>query len=82
MTALPDYPNEVVTKALVRLVRVPGLDQPAGIAFAVDIDDRAIGPDLSLHQKRATGGFGSALRRAKLALLGRRSRWVWQGSGR
>ncbi|GID97103.1 3-hydroxyacyl-CoA dehydrogenase [Amorphoplanes digitatis] len=31
MTALPDYPNEVVTKALVRLVRVPGLDKPAAI---------------------------------------------------
>ena len=28
MTALPDYPNEVVTKALVRLVKVPGLDKP------------------------------------------------------
>ena len=31
MTALPDYPNEVVTKALVRLVRVPGLDKPAAL---------------------------------------------------
>jgi 3-hydroxyacyl-CoA dehydrogenase/enoyl-CoA hydratase/carnithine racemase len=26
-----DYPNEVVTKALVRLVRVPGLDKPAAL---------------------------------------------------
>jgi 3-hydroxyacyl-CoA dehydrogenase/enoyl-CoA hydratase/carnithine racemase len=31
VTALPDYPNEVVTKALVRLVRVPGLDKPAAL---------------------------------------------------
>ncbi len=31
MTALPEYPNEVVTKALVRLVKVPGLDKPAAL---------------------------------------------------
>ncbi|RZU49585.1 3-hydroxyacyl-CoA dehydrogenase [Krasilnikovia cinnamomea] len=31
MTTLPDYPNEVVTKAIVRLVRVPGLDKPAAV---------------------------------------------------
>jgi 3-hydroxyacyl-CoA dehydrogenase/enoyl-CoA hydratase/carnithine racemase len=28
---LPVYPNEVVTKALLRLVRVPGLDKPAAL---------------------------------------------------
>nr|WP_305782689.1 3-hydroxyacyl-CoA dehydrogenase NAD-binding domain-containing protein [Actinoplanes lichenis] len=28
---LPDYPNEVVTHALVREVRVPGLDKPAAL---------------------------------------------------
>ncbi|MEV6346175.1 3-hydroxyacyl-CoA dehydrogenase NAD-binding domain-containing protein [Actinoplanes sp. NPDC051851] len=31
MTALPEYPNEVVTKALVRQVNVPGLDRPAAL---------------------------------------------------
>lgn len=31
MSALPEYPNEVVTKALLRLVRVPGLDKPAAL---------------------------------------------------
>ncbi|AGL20186.1 3-hydroxyacyl-CoA dehydrogenase NAD-binding domain-containing protein [Actinoplanes sp. N902-109] len=30
-TALPDYPNEVVTQALVRLVKVPGLTKPAAL---------------------------------------------------
>lgn len=31
MTALPEYPNEVVTNAIVRLVKVPGLDKPAAL---------------------------------------------------
>ncbi|GGL13921.1 3-hydroxyacyl-CoA dehydrogenase [Mangrovihabitans endophyticus] len=31
MTTLPDYPNEVVTQALLRMVRVPGLDKPAAL---------------------------------------------------
>ncbi|MDT5040107.1 MAG: hypothetical protein QOE51_1092 [Actinoplanes sp.] len=31
MTALPTYPNEVVTKALVRMVAVPGLERPAAL---------------------------------------------------
>jgi 3-hydroxyacyl-CoA dehydrogenase/enoyl-CoA hydratase/carnithine racemase len=31
VSALPEYPNEVVTKALLRLVPVPGLDKPAAL---------------------------------------------------
>ncbi len=31
MTTLPEYPNEVVTRALVRLVQVPGLPKPAAL---------------------------------------------------
>jgi 3-hydroxyacyl-CoA dehydrogenase/enoyl-CoA hydratase/carnithine racemase len=31
VTALPEYPNEVVTRALLRLVTVPGLDRPAAL---------------------------------------------------
>jgi 3-hydroxyacyl-CoA dehydrogenase/enoyl-CoA hydratase/carnithine racemase len=31
VTVLPDYPNEVVTKALLRLVKLPGLDKPAAL---------------------------------------------------
>jgi 3-hydroxyacyl-CoA dehydrogenase/enoyl-CoA hydratase/carnithine racemase len=31
VTALSAYPNEIVTKALVRLVKVPGLDKPAAL---------------------------------------------------
>jgi len=30
-TPLPEYPNEIVTKALLRLVELPGLDKPAAL---------------------------------------------------
>jgi 3-hydroxyacyl-CoA dehydrogenase/enoyl-CoA hydratase/carnithine racemase len=31
VTALPEYPNEIVTRALLRLVPLPGLDKPAAL---------------------------------------------------
>jgi 3-hydroxyacyl-CoA dehydrogenase/enoyl-CoA hydratase/carnithine racemase len=31
VSGLPEYPNEIVTKALLRLVKVPGLDKPAAL---------------------------------------------------